>query len=170
MRETDRALFNDARKLAVDRQLVDDLRARARSSASRRFRLCLHHSPDEPTQEMIVVHCRDNYSRPHAHRLPLTYVIIDGAMRVLFFDHGGNITDAVDLGTFGGGKPFALHIRPGVWYMPVCLTQEVVFYETKWGPFLRDGSNLWAPWSPAEDDVEGIAAYRRRLGIDFEEA
>jgi cupin fold WbuC family metalloprotein len=170
MRETKRALFNTATVMPVDDRLIEDLKARARAASSRRFRLCLHASPDDPTQEMVVVHCRDNYSRPHAHDSPLTLLVIEGEMRVLLFDDTGTVTRTVDLAPFGGGKPFALHLTPAQWYMPVCTTQQVVFYETKRGPFDRDTTNRWATWSPAEDDEAGIAAYRRTLGIAFDEA
>jgi cupin fold WbuC family metalloprotein len=164
MKEADGALFNTAAVLQVDAALIEELKARARATTKRRFRLCLHTSTEDAAQEMVVVHCRDNYSRPHAHRSPLTYLVIDGELRVLLFDGDGKVTRTVDLGSFDRGKPFALHIEAESWYMPVCMTPEVVFYETKWGPF-REDTNLWAPWSPAEDDAPGIAAYRRTLGI-----
>jgi glucose-6-phosphate isomerase len=164
------ARFNRAGVLAVDEELLAELKALAEQSPSRRFRLCLHSSTDDPAQEMIVVHCRDNYSRPHAHRSPLTYLVIEGSLRVLLFDDAGNVTRSIDLGARGGGSPFALRLEAGLWYMPVCLTPQVVFFETKWGPFRRDTTNLWAPWSPAEDDVEAIKDFRRGLGIAFDDA
>jgi len=169
MKKADGALFNTAAVVTVDARLVDKLKAQARSAPSRRFRLCLHASTADQTQEMIVVHCRDNYSRPHAHRSPLTYMIIEGRMRVLLFDDAGKVTQRIDLAAFSSGNAFALHIEPERWYMPVCLTEQVVFYETKWGPFRRETTNSWAPWSPAEHDAAAIAAYRRSLGVDFDE-
>jgi glucose-6-phosphate isomerase len=154
--------------LTVDAQLIEELKARAQAAPSRRFRLCLHASTEDPIHEMIVVHCRDNYSRPHAHSSPLTYVVLDGEMQVLLFDDNGTVTNTVDLRAFGSGKPFALHLESGRWYMPVCITPQVVFCETKAGPFRGDDTNTWAPWSPAENDEAGIAVYRRKLGISFD--
>jgi cupin fold WbuC family metalloprotein len=164
MREADGALFNTDTVLTIDGFLVEELKARARRSPRRRYRLCLHHATDDAVQEMIVVHCRGTYARPHSHGTPLTYLLLDGELRVLFFDDAGAVTDSVDLGPFGSAKPFALRIAPGRWYMPVCLTPQAVVFESKAGPFRRDASNIWAPWSPAEDDPAGIDAYRRHLG------
>lgn len=165
MKETDEALFNTEALLQVDCGMIAKLKTLAERSPTRRFRLCLHQSTEEAVQEMIVVHCRENYSRPHAHRVPLTYLVLDGALRVLLFDDSGAVTHSIDLSPFGSGNPFALRIEPERWYMPVCMTSQVVFFETKTGPFRRDATNVWAPWSPAEDDTAGIAAYRRSLGI-----
>jgi len=159
------ALFNTEDVLAVDGAMIESLKASAETSPTRRFRLCLHRSTDEPVQEMVVVHCRDNYSRPHAHGAPLTYLVLEGRLRVLLFDDGGKVTRAIDLLPFGAGGDFVLRIEAGRWYMPVCLTPQVIFYERKTGVFRRDESNLWAPWSPAEDDASGIAAFRDRLGV-----
>lgn len=168
MENVQTAIFNTEPVLEVDERLVEDLRQRAWKSPTRRFRLCLHTSIEETVQEMIVVHCRDNYSRPHSHKVPLTYVVLDGELRVLFFNGTGQVTRSVDLGGDGARKPFALRIGAGIWYMPVCMTPQVVFYETITGPFHRDTTNVWAPWSPNEKDLEGIRAYRQQLGIPHE--
>jgi cupin fold WbuC family metalloprotein len=165
MREAAEALFNTEALLQVDGHLVEELKRRAHRSPTRRFRLCLHRSSEELVQEMIVVHCRENYSRPHKHSVPLTYIVLEGALRVFLFDDAGVVTQRIDLVAFGKGRAFTLHIDAGTWYMPVCGTPQVVFYEAKRGPFRRDSANLWAPWAPAEDDHEGIASYRRALGI-----
>ena len=163
--ETNEALFNTQALLQVDGTMIERLKALAERSPTLRFRLCLHRSTEDAVQEMIVVHCRHNYSRPNAHSVPLTYLVLEGTLRVLFFNDEGAVRSSTDLGPFVGGKPFALRIEPGHWYMPICISQQVVFFETQAGPFRRDVMNRWAPWSPAEDDAAGIAAYRRRLGL-----
>jgi glucose-6-phosphate isomerase len=168
LRATDRAFFNTEAVLAVGEPMIADLKERARRSPSRRFRLCLHHSPDELVQEMIVVHCRDNYSRPHSHpHAASSALLIEGELTVFLFDDSGTVTETITLGPRGSGKPFTLRLGPNLWHMPVCRSPQVVFYETMTGPFRRDEVNVWAPWSPAEDDVDGIAAYLRALGVAF---
>jgi glucose-6-phosphate isomerase len=166
MRESNQALFNTDDVIVVDQAMIDYLKQRALDAPTRRFRLCLHQSPDELVQEMIVVHCRDNYSRPHHHPdTASSLTILEGDLTVLLFDERGEVTRTLELGARGSGKPFTLRLAANVWHMPVCRSPQLVFYETMTGPFRRDAINAWAPWSPAEDDEAGIAAYLAGLGI-----
>jgi cupin fold WbuC family metalloprotein len=167
LRETDRALFNTGDVLEVDSAMIEDLKRRARTAPTRRFRLCLHQSPDETVQEMLIVHCRDNYSRPHRHTTPSSCLILEGTLSVFVFDDAGKVTSRIDLAPRASGKPFTLRLGAGVWHMPVCRSEQLVFYETMTGPFQRESANDWAPWSPEEDDVEGIVGYLRGLGVDW---
>ena len=165
MRESDVALFNTDDVLSVDDALVETLKERARTSPSRRFRLCLHRSAEEAVQEMIVVHCRDNYSRPHRHTVASSAMIIEGDLTIVLFDDAGTVTRRIEMGPRASGKPFTVRVGPHIWHMPVCLTEQLVFYETLEGPFERERMNEWAPWSPAEDDPRGIAKYLASLGF-----
>lgn len=166
MRESNQALFNTDSVLAVDEAMLEELKLRALTAPHRRYRLCLHHTPDDAVQEMIVVHCRDNYSRPHHHNTASSCLVLEGELSVFLFDGDGQVTQRVDLGPRGSGKPFTLWIGAGVWHMPVCQTPQLVFYETMTGPFRRDDVNIWAPWSPPEDDPAAIEAYLRGFGVD----
>jgi glucose-6-phosphate isomerase len=165
VRESDVAFFNTDDVLSVDAKLVETLKKRALASPSRRFRLCLHRSVEEAVQEMIVVHCRDNYSRPHRHDVASTAMILEGEMTIVLFDDAGNVTERIEMGPRESGKPFTVRVGPRIWHMPVCRTPQLVFYETLEGPFERERMNDWAPWSPNEDDAKGIAKYRAALGF-----
>jgi len=166
MRETDQALFNTDDVLAVDRALIEDLKSRATRSPSKRFRLCLHRSSDAPIQQMIVVHCRGNYSRPHAHDFPTSMLVLEGEITMVLFDDRGAETRRIALGSMATGKPFSLELGPDVWHMPVCTSAQVVFNETLSGPFDRERVNLWAPWSPREDDAAAIERYLASFGFE----
>ena len=165
MRESDVALFNTDDVLSVDDALVERLKQRARTSPSRRFRLCLHRSADEAVQEMIVVHCRENYSRPHRHSVASSMLVLEGELTVVVFDDAGNVSRRIDMGPRASRKPFTLRVGANIWHMPVCRTEQLVFYETLEGPFERERMNDWASWSPGEDDPKAIAKYLRSLGF-----
>lgn len=165
MRDSEHALFNEGDVLVVDADLVAQLKRRALTAPHRRFRLCLHQSEAEAVQEMLVVHCRDNYSRPHAHPIPSSLLVLEGALTVFLFAADGAVLRRIELGESASGKPFCLRLEAGVWHMPVCRTPQIVFYETMTGPFRRDDINQWAPWSPAEDDPDGIEAFLAGFGV-----
>jgi len=166
VRETPQALFNDDELVVVDQLLIERLKQGARQAPTRRFRLCLHQSTADLVQEMIIVHCRDNYSRPHQHPDTATsLLVVEGAIAFFLFDADGRVTETIHLGPPGGRSPCALRLAAKRWHMPVCTSDVVVFYETMTGPFQRETINVWAPWSPEEHDAAGIAAYRQQLGI-----
>ena len=83
----------------------------------------------------------------------------------MFFDGEGRETRRVELGTKESGKPFSLTVGAHVWHMPVCTSVQLVFHETQAGPFERERVNLWAAWSPREDDPSSIARYLKSLGF-----
>jgi glucose-6-phosphate isomerase len=165
--ESNHALFNTGSVLAIDGKMVEYLKQRAHTAPTRRFRLCLHHSAEEAVQEMLIVHCRDNYSRPHRHSTPSSCTILEGELWVFLFDDRGNVVRRIELGARDSGLPFSLRLEAGVWHMPVCRSEQLVFYETMTGPFRRESANDWAPWSPAEDDIEAIVRYLRHLGVEW---
>ena len=165
VRELETALFNDEPALCVGDDLIQDLKRRAHTSDTRRFRLCLHQSQEELLQEMIIVHCRDNYSRPHLHpKTATSCMVIEGEISIYLFESDGSITEIIELGERQSGKPFSFRLAAGIWHMPVCRSDQVVFYEAATGPFRRDDINQWASWSPEESDEEGIESYLRSVG------
>jgi cupin fold WbuC family metalloprotein len=146
MREAEGALFNTEPVLAVDGEMMEMLKERARRSPTLRYRLCLHHSTDDPVQQMIVVHCRGNDSRPHAHpTASMSYTMIEGEMTVVLFDGEGNESDRIELAAPGQGKHVCLRLVPGVIYMPVCRTETAVFHETLSSPNPDGSATVYGP-------------------------
>jgi cupin fold WbuC family metalloprotein len=166
MQEAPQAMFNTAEVLAVGDALVEDLKSRALASTTRRYRLCLHHSPEDALQEMLIVHCRGNYSRPHRHPgAASTMLMVAGEMSCILFDDVGRITERIDLSPPQSGRPFLLRVAAGRWHMPLCRSEQAVFLETMIGPFDRETGNQWAPWSPAENEHEAIANFLGTFGV-----
>jgi len=163
-----RAIFNQDRICVVDAELIEKLKTEALRSPLRRYRICMHHSTDDPMQDMIIVHRRGNYSRPHCHpHAAMSYTMIEGRMDVLVFDDTGAVTQRIRLGALGDPDADATSLRlsAGVIRMPVCLTETAVFHEAMGAPNPEGRETVYAAWSPAEDDADGIAAFHRKLGI-----
>ena len=164
MRDVGRSLFNTEPLIEVDDAMLDMIKQRARAADIRRFRLCLHHSPDDQVQEMIVVHCGGMYSRPHRHPgRCMSFQMIEGAQIVYLFDESGNVTGAIDMGCPGSGKTFCFRIEADRWYMPVTRSEYVVFQETLAGPNRDSEGTKYADWSPPADDLEAVSEFLRRV-------
>ncbi len=162
------AIFNQSPVCVVDSKMIETLKAEALRSTLGRYRLCMHHSTDDPMQDMIVVHRRGSYSRPHSHPAAASsYTLIDGRMAVLIFDESGAVTQRIRMGCHGDPEAdtVSLHLSAGTIYSSVCLTETVVFQETIAAPNPNNAATRYAEWSPAPDETERVAAFQRELHL-----
>ena len=139
--------------------------ARAQRAPRGRYRLCLHASTEDRVQEMVVATTAASYGRPHCHPDgPASLYVIEGELAFFVFDAAGRVQRKVELGARGGGRPFCVRVAPGVWHMDLVRSGAAVFLETMAGPFVKDRSNLYAPWAPAEGDAAAVRAFLQSLG------
>ena len=149
----------------VDDKVVQDLKKRAAAGPNGQARLCLHRDLGDPVQEMIIVHCKGAYVRPHKHECETeSFHVIEGAMLVVLFGEGGAEVDRFRMGERPAGDCFVCRIEKGLWHTMVPLTDAVVFLETTQGPFRGEDHNTYASWAPQPDDKKGVAAFLERLG------
>src|SRR4051794_26826619 len=77
----------------VTREDVVMLKRQAALSPRRQARLLLHPAPDSPLHEMLIVHSKGRYIRPHRNdRSSKTYHVVEGSMECLLFDDHGSIS------------------------------------------------------------------------------
>lgn len=166
MREQDDAFFNTRRVLVVDGPMIEQVKARARTSPRGQFRLCLHQSTQDPVQEMIIAQGHEVFYPPHCH--PDTSVsvqLLEGRLAVLIFDDDGSVIERHDLQPQGQGGEFCLWLAKGCWHMNVPCSPMTVFYETLAGPFLREQANRFPAWGPDPGDPQAVREYLRSLGL-----
>jgi cupin fold WbuC family metalloprotein len=146
--------------------------ARAASLPRHRARVCLHASPEAPVHDMIIVHGREAYVRPHRHAAHgETLTVLEGEATAVTFDELGTVRDRVAMGPLGGpaggGRSCFYRMPAGIFHALVIESEWLVFHETAAGPF--DRSNTEFPsWAPDASDAGEAAVYlrdlRRRLG------
>lgn len=156
-------LYNTDALTTLCQKDVEDLKSRAIHNSRRRIRLCTHPDVGDSLHEMIIVHARGAYVRPHLHRKKSeSFHLIEGRLQVVFFDDDGGVKEVLDMAPIGSGKTF-YHRLSDPWFHTVIPTSEmVVFHEITNGPFRREDTTF-APWSPAEDDRPGREAYQQKL-------
>jgi cupin fold WbuC family metalloprotein len=154
-----------AATVLVGKPLVEFLKTRARLSVRKRSRLCAHDDPSAALHEMLIVHHREVYVRPHRHAGKAESIhCIEGAALIVLFEDDGSIRDTVALGD-GGNAAFFCRIPAGVFHTLLIRSEWLVFHETTCGPFDRSATQI-APWSPADADEAGVAAFVKRLEGD----
>ena len=137
----------------VDATDVARLKREAEQNARRRIRLCAHHSVESRLHEMLIVHTRDTYVRPHKHLgKSESFHVIEGDVDVVIFDDEGGVTDVIPMGAFASGRPFFYRIAEPLFHTLLIRSDVLVFHETTGGPFRRDDT-VFAPWAPDDGDA-----------------
>lgn len=140
----------------TDRSDIDLFKQLSSRNPRKRIRLCSHDSPDDRLHEMLIIHERSAYVRPHKHpgKTESTH-IIEGLVDVVVFDDDGRIERVISMGDYASGKIFYYRMAIPVFHTLIIRSDVLVFHETTNGPFDRCDT-VFAPWSPEDADVDSV--------------
>lgn len=128
-------------------------------------RLCIHRNHADVLHEMIIVHARDTYIRPHKHiNKSVSFHVIEGVADIVIYDDEGNIIGVIRIGAgLSGNNNLFCRVRSSYYYTQFVRSEYFVFQETTKGPFVKS-QIVWAPWAPIQDaDESKKAEYMHRL-------
>lgn len=159
----DEVFYTEERITRVSPDDIGTLKARARQNPRGRARLCAHPDVDDPIHEMLIVHARGCYVRPHKHLSRAeSYHVIEGSGAIVTFGDDGAVGEVIPIGDRASGRNFFLRLQETCYHTLFIESEVLVFHETTTGPFDGD-STVFAPWSPQEDDAAGLAAFKLRI-------
>lgn len=146
-------LYSKVAIATTDRSDIDLFKQLSSRNPRKRVRLCAHSSPDDRLHEMLIVHERSAYVRPHKHpgKTESTH-IIEGLVDVVVFDDEGRIESVIRMGDYASGKTFYYRMAIPVFHTLIIRSDVLVFHETTNGPFDRRDT-IFAPWAPEDSDV-----------------
>jgi cupin fold WbuC family metalloprotein len=148
---------------AVTAEEIGELKAQAQRTHRRRLRLCTHPHPDAPVHEMLIVHPKDAYVRPHKHlNKDESLHLIEGAVTAVIFEEDGAVYDVLRMGPYASGRPFYYRLLGGLYHTLLIESDVVVFHEVIRGPF-RPPETVLAPWAPQEQDASAVARFLEEL-------
>lgn len=152
--------FNQKRLIKVDVKAIEELKAKARANANGKYRFCLQHSSQDDLHEMFIVRKKGDYGRPDKHFYTTeSHTIVDGAMLVILFEDDGRIKEVFEM----SDESFHTYrIDTNIYHMQIPITEQVVYYEVKLGPF-TEKSNVFPDWAPEPHDTEHVTAYMKDL-------
>jgi cupin fold WbuC family metalloprotein len=113
------------------------------------------HQLEETYQRFLNVLCRGTYVRPHRHLDPPkaeTFLILKGKLIFIIFNDDGTIQNHFLLNS--DGENYGIDIQPGVWHSVICLSDIVVCFEGKHGPYNPANDKDFAIWAPDEKSPE----------------
>ena len=147
---------------------VQQLVALAKSTSRERIRLCSHYDTNDPLHEMVIVHSKNTYVRPHQHLgKPESFHVIEGTVDVIMFDENGDIREVIQMGNYGSDRVFYYRIATPIYHTLLIRSDVLVFHETTTGPFNR-ADTVFSPWSPEESDSAGCALFMEKLTLAAE--
>lgn len=156
----DEVYFNQNELIKIDKEVIVALKAKAKKNASGKYRLCMQHSSEDKLHEMFIVRSKGDYGRPDMHlHTTESHTIIDGAMLVILFENDGQIKEVFEL---SAERYQTYRIDTNVYHMQIPLTDQVVYYEIKLGPFTKE-TNIFPEWAPAPEEKEKVLEYMREL-------
>jgi cupin fold WbuC family metalloprotein len=129
------------------------LKHHAFEADQKRARLCLHHGPDDPLHEMIIVFHRDTVIRPHRHRgKSESFHLIFGELDIAVFDDRGRVTQVVSMGDLASKKTQVYRLSSALWHTVIVRSEYAAIHEVTNGPFRAEECEF-AEWSPAEPNA-----------------
>jgi cupin fold WbuC family metalloprotein len=155
--------YCDDALVAVDDATITELKRIAAGNPRLRSRLCTHPDPASGLHEMLIVHHRNAYVRPHMHiGKPESFHVVEGTARVVVFEDDGRIRDVLDVAPYGQGALCYYRMPEKVFHSLLITSEWLVFHETTAGPF--DPSRTAFPdWAPDGSDAGRVEDYVSEL-------
>lgn len=156
-------LYTTEALTCVDGRDVELLKSMAGENSRRRIRLCAHPDILDSLHEMIIVHSRGAYARPHKHiGKSESFHIMEGCLKVVIFADDGALRNVLTMDSGGCGGTLFFRLSGGVYHTIVPQSSQVVFHETTNGPFVR-ADTLYADWAPDDKDHDAARDYMEHL-------
>lgn len=156
-------LYSENAITTADRSDIDLFKQLSSHNQRKRIRLCAHVEPNDLLHEMLIVHERGAYVRPHKHPGKTESAhIIEGVVDLVVFDDDGQITSVIRMGDYASGKTFYYRMAIPVFHTLIIRSDVLVFHETTNGPFDRRDT-IFAPWAPEDSEVNFVSAFMADL-------
>jgi len=147
----------------IDASDIEDLKQKAKQNPRKRIRICAHKDIKDHLHEMLIVHEKSCYVRPHKHtNMTESFHIIEGKADIILFHEDGTIDQTISMGDIASGLKFFYRLPPSCYHTLLIHSDVVVFHEITNGPYRPEGT-IWASWSPEETDLDAVSQYMTKL-------
>lgn len=162
-KENEEVLYSKNNLTIVEKSDIKELKLFSGFNQRKRIRLCTHPNQTDLLHEMIIVHKKNAYVRPHKHisKSESTH-IIEGVVDVVLFDKDGKITEVIEMGDYASGNAFYYRITNSVFHTLIIRSDHLVFHETTNGPFHKN-TTIFAPWAPEDSDEISVINFMADL-------
>ncbi len=152
-------LIADEDPVKIGKDLIESLKEKAILNRRKRIRVCSHHSIEDKIHEMLIVHTKGAYIRPHKHmNKSESFHAIEGNADIILMDDTGKINEVISIGEYQSGNCFYYRLAAPLFHTLKIKSDFFVFHEITNGPFNRKYT-IFADWAPEENDMENSSNY-----------
>ena len=120
--------------MILDKQLLDEVSARAKESERLRMNYNLHEAMDSKAQRLFNALEPGTILPIHRHQhTSETYILVRGRIDVMFYNNEGVEIERFALNPQKGN--YGVHIPKGQWHTLEVLESDTVIFEVKDGPY-----------------------------------
>ena len=144
----------------INKELFEKVAAGAAASPRKRLNYNFHSGPNDNPHRFLNVLLRGTYIRPHRHLHPPkaeTFLVLEGQAVLLTFNDAGEITARCHLSSDPEKSSLGVDVPAGVWHTVIALTERVICFEVKPGPWEPVSDKEFASWSPPEGSPSCVA-------------
>jgi len=162
--ESDEVLYAEGPIIKVTARDLCILKERAMRNPRQRIRLCAHRTIEDSIHEMLIVHTRQTYVRPHKHVTKWeSFHVIEGMADVVVFDEEGAIVEVSRIGDYQSGQQFYYRTQVSAFHTLLIQSDCLIFHETTNGPFRKAGT-MFPAWAPEDHDTRAVERFLSLLG------
>ena len=162
-KENEEVYYISKKIISLNKEDMNSLIELARDTNRKRVRLCCHSSMEEKVHEMVIVHPKNAYVRPHKHiNKAESMIVLQGDVDYVTFDSRGNIEEVVSMSDVNSAKPFYQSIRSEIFHTLLIRSEWLVFLEITEGPFNKEDT-IFAAWSPEDTNSKEVVHFVEHL-------
>ncbi len=161
--ESDAVFFARDSIVEIGNQEVRFLKERIGYNSRQNVRLCTHRNMADLLHEMVILHSKTTYVRPHKYlEKSVSYHIIEGIVDSVLFDDQGGFQNVIPMGEYRTGRRFYCRLNKGYYYAPIVRSDFFLFHEVTNGPF-KPSDTLYPPWAPDGSDTAAMTRFQQEL-------
>ena len=149
----------------IDEDLIARVTEDALKSPRRRTNFNFHADAADNPHRFLNVMLRGTYVQPHRHLVPPkaeAFLALRGNGCVVTFADDGAVLSRHFIGE--GNASMGVDLDAGVWHTVIALSEVLVCYEVKPGPWDPATDKEFAAWAPPEGSPE-VEPYMKNLAV-----
>jgi cupin fold WbuC family metalloprotein len=129
----------------------------------------MHADSNAAVHEMLIVHAKGCYVRPHKHlNKSESFHIVEGELDVVLLNEAAQIEEVIRMGDYRSGRPYYYRLNQPLYHTLLIRSPQVMFHEVTNGPFQRSDT-LFLPGTPEIDNEAEARNYMTVLEATIDE-